>query len=208
MKKKKTVDYINELRFGSDQEKCVLGENLLRQYKGWTRSLRLKDLLDFLNCIQDNKEKIGAAQFFGKFRAFSFEEFIYRLLKTKLDIPRRLQVFWGEKCLIWKEDTQHYGIEVDIAVGRKLDGFIKPAVAVDAKVELDAARLKTALASVLLVKRLNPKTKCFIVYIRKEVNNLLLNAANTWIDGIFQFSLERDESDNFLTLVQNATLQF
>lgn len=208
MKKKTTVDYINELRFSSNQEKRMLGEELLRRYERWTRSTLLADLLDFLNCIQENKEMIGVAQFFGKFRASSFEEYIYRLLRTKLDIPQPMQVFWGEKCLIWKENTQRYGIEVDVSIGRKSDGFVKPAVAIDAKVELDSARLKTALASMLLVKRLNQKTKCFLVYIRKEVANLLLNAANTWIDGIFQFGLERNEIANFLRLVQNATQQF
>ncbi|MFQ6074132.1 MAG: hypothetical protein ACE5KC_02820 [Candidatus Bathyarchaeia archaeon] len=206
MKKKKTIDYINELRFGSDQEECMLGEELLRQYQRWNRSLRLRDILYFLNFIQNKKEKIGAAQFFGKFRACSFEEFIYRLLKTKLDITRRLQVFWGEKCLIWKRNSQRYGIEVDIAIGRKLDEFVEPAVAIDAKVELDSARLKTALASMLLVKRLNQQTKCFIVYIRREVSNPLLNAANTWVDGIFQFGPERNEITNFLKSAQKATL--
>jgi hypothetical protein len=205
MKKKKTLDYINELRFSADQEKSVLGENLLKQYKRWTRSLRLKDLLDFLSCIQNNKEKIGVAQFFGRFRATSFEEFVYQLLKTKLPTARRLDIFWGEKCLIWKDDNQGYGVEIDVAVGRKLDGFVKPAVAVDAKVELDAARLKTALASMLLIKRLNPKTRCFIVYIKREVSNLLLAASDTWIDGIFEFSLERNEITDFLRAVQNVT---
>jgi hypothetical protein len=95
MKRKKTIDYINELRFSSDREKSVLGENLLKQYRRWTQSLRLKELLDFLSCIRDNKEKIGVAQFFGRFRASSFEEFVYQLLKTELPISGRLQVFWA-----------------------------------------------------------------------------------------------------------------
>jgi hypothetical protein len=208
MKKKKTIDYINELRFSSDNEKRMLGEKLLRQYERWSKSLRLKDLLDFLNCIQANKEKIGVAQFFGKFRASSFEEFVYSLLKTKLNPPEPLQVFWGEKCLIWKENSQRYGIEMDIAIGRELDEFVEPTVAVDAKVELDASRLKTALASMLLVKRLNPKTGCFIVYIRKEVSQLLLNATNTWVDGIFQLGNRRNEIANFLKAVQNEITRF
>jgi hypothetical protein len=204
MKRKKTIDYINELRFSSNRERSVLGENLLKQYRRWTRSLRLKDMLDFLGCIRDNKEKIGVAQFFGRFRASSFEEFIYRILRTKVDIPEGLQVFWGEKCLVWRKDEQRYGVEVDIAIGRKLDGLVKPAVAVDAKVELDAARLKTALASMLLLKQLNKKTRCFIVYINKEVSNFLLAASDVWVDGVFEFSLKRNEIADFLRAVQNA----
>jgi hypothetical protein len=111
----------------------------------------------------------------------------------------------GEKCLVWKESSQGYGVEVDIAIGRKLDGFVEPAVAVDAKVELDAARLKTALASMLLVKRLNPKTRCFIVYIKREVSNFLLAASDTWLDGVFEFSLKRNEVASFLRAVKSAT---
>jgi hypothetical protein len=184
----------------------MLGEELFRQYKRWTQSLRLTDLLDFLNSIQDSKESIGAPQFFGKFRATSLEEFVYRLLKTKLTLPKRLQVFWSEKCLIWKGNSQRYGVETDVSIGRKIDGFVKPLVAIDAKVELDASRLKTALASMLLIKRLNRKARCFIVYIRREISHSLLDAVDFWIDGIFHFSLRRNQTTDFLRIVQNAII--
>ena len=69
MKKKKTIDYIIELRFCSDQEKYMLGEKLFEQYQRQTQSMQSRDLPDFLKCIQDDKEKIGVAQFLGKFRA-------------------------------------------------------------------------------------------------------------------------------------------
>jgi hypothetical protein len=119
MRKKKTIDYIDELRFSFDKQKSALGEKLIRQYETWTQSLQLKDLLNFLNRIQENKEKVGTAQFFGKFRASAFEEFLYRLLKTRLELPSSLQIFWGEKCLIWMEKAQLYGVEVDITIGKK-----------------------------------------------------------------------------------------
>lgn len=204
MRKKKTINYIDDLRFGSDKQKSALGEKLVRQYETWTRSLQLKDLLNFLNHIQENKEKVGTAQFFGKFRASAFEEFLYRSLKTKLELPSPLQIFWGEKCLIWIEKAQPYGVEVDITIGKKTKGFVEPFVAIDAKVELDAARLKTALASMLLIKRLNQETRCFLTYLRKEISDTLLNAVDIWIDGIFHFSLKQDQIASFLSAVQNA----
>jgi hypothetical protein len=207
MRKKKAIDYIDELRFSSDKQKSALGEKLVRQYETWTQSLQLKDLLSFLNCIQENKEKIGTAQFFGRFRASALEEFLYRLLKTKLELPSPLQIFWGEKCLIWMEKAQPYGVEVDITIGKRTKGFVEPLVAIDAKVELDAARLKTALASMLLIKRLNQETTCFLTYLRKEISDTLLNAVNTWIDGIFHFSLKQNQIASFLSAVQNATLR-
>jgi len=204
MKRKKTINYIRELCRSSDSQVSMLGEELLRGYEKWTRSLRLTDLLDFLNRIHESKEKLGTAQFFGKFRASAFEEFAYRLLKAKLNLPSSLQIFWGERCLIWTKRYQSYGVEVDIAIGKRRKDFVEPIVAVDAKVELDAARLKTALASMLLIKRLNRKTSCFIVYLKKEISNVLLEAVEAWIDGVFHFSPGQNGIANFLTVVRNA----
>jgi hypothetical protein len=204
MKGKKTINYLEELCHSSNHQVSMLGERLLQEYERWSQTLRLTDLLDFLNCIQRSKEKLGTAQFFGKFRASAFEEFVYRLLKTKLDLPSTLQIFWGEKCLIWVEDDKPYGVEVDIAVGRRTKNFVEPVVAIDTKVELDAARLKTALASMLLIKRLNRKTRCFIVYIKKEISDVLLNAVKAWIDGIFHFSPEQNGIGSFLKAVENT----
>jgi len=109
-----------------------------------------------MQSIQENKERVGVSQLFGKFRAYSPEEFVYRLIQAKVSILKPLDVYWGEKCLIWRKDGQQHGMELDIIVGRKLNEFIEPTVAVDAKVELDASRLKTALASFLLLKNATP----------------------------------------------------
>jgi len=92
---KKTVDYINELRLSDSEEKRLLGNKLAVQYAKWTKTLNLQDL-GFANFIQENKAKIGVAQFFGKFRAYAFEEYIYHLLQAKISFPRHLQIF-GEK---------------------------------------------------------------------------------------------------------------
>ena len=207
-KLKKPIDYINSLRFCSDTETRKLGESLHKKYLRWTQSLNLSSLIGFLEAIQENRERIGVAQLFGKFRACSFEEFVYRLIQTKVSIPEGLSLYWGEKCLIWKEGGQRYGMELDTLIGRKTDGFVDAVVAIDAKVELDASRLKTTLASFLLLKQRNPDVKCFLVYMSREINPLLLKLSEPWVDGIYQLGPEKDETPAFLKSVQDALKGF
>jgi len=192
---KKTVDYINELRLSDSEEKRLLGNKLAVQYAKWTKTLNLQDFLGFANFIQENKAKIGVAQFFGKFRAYAFEEYIYHLLQAKISFPRHLQIFWGEKCLVWRKGGKGYAMEFDISIGKKINGFVEPNVVFDAKVELDSARLKTALASFVILKRWNSNVKCLLVYVVKDVDSALLELANYWIDGVFRLSLEKDETE-------------
>ena len=182
---KKPIDYVKALRLSSDPETRRLGETLHKQYLKWTKGLHLKDLLEFMQNIQDNKERVGVAQLFGKFRAYSLEEFVCRLIQAKVSIPKSLDVHWGEKCLILKRNGQQHGMEMDILVGKKIGGFIEPTVAVETKVELDASRLKTALASFVLLKKRHSHMKCFLVYMIGEVRPLLLKLTEPWIDGIY-----------------------
>jgi len=205
---KKPIDYVNQLLLNPNPDLHKLGENLQKRYEQWTRSLNLKHLLDFMKTIQENRDKIGVAQLFGKFRAYSFEEFVFRLIQAKVLIPKSFNVYWGEKCLVWKDDDREYGLEVDVVIGKKPDRFIEPLVAVDAKVELDASRLKTALASFLLLKRWNPNVKCFLVYMLGEIDFLLLKLTAPWIDGIYQFTQDRDETTAFVKSVQESVMQF
>jgi len=204
-KMKRPMDYIGDLCSSPNPETRRLGETLRGQYSQWTQNLSLEGLTTFLRTIQENKDRIGAPQLFGKFRAYAFEEFVYRLIQARIFIPENLGAYWGEKCLIWNDDSQKYGTELDILIGKKLNEFIEAKVAVDAKVELDAARLKTTLASFLLLKERNPKVKCFLVYMREEVNPILLDLAKPWIDGIYQLSPERDETEGFIKSLQDAT---
>jgi len=203
---KKPIDYVNVLRLNPKREKRELGETLHEQYWQWTRSLFLKDLLSFIQTVQEGKDQVGAAQFFGKFRAYSLEEFVYRLIRAKVSLSEPLGVYWGEKCPIWRGSREEYGMEVDVLVGKKLDGFVQPVVAVDAKVELDASRLKTSLASFLLLKRCHPHAKCLLVYLIEEVDPPLLRLTEPWIDRFYQFS-EGDETTAFVESVQAVVKQ-
>ena len=71
---KKAIDYINALCLSENAEKRSLGKRLKAQYTKWTKTLNLKDFLVFNETIQKNKAQIGVAQFFGKFRAYAYEE--------------------------------------------------------------------------------------------------------------------------------------
>lgn len=198
---KKPIDYINELCSSERETQRRLGETLKAQYERWTKTLALKDFLKFNEIIRMNKSEIGVAQFFGKFRAYAFEEYIYRLIKGKVAINKPFDIFWGEKCLVWQEGEKGYTMEFDVSIGRKICEFIDPLVVFDAKVELDSARLKTALASFAVLKHWKPTAKCVLVYITKELDSHLLELAKNWIDGVFQFSWENDETDVFLNYV-------
>lgn len=201
---KKTVDYIVELCSNGKESRQSLGKILRRQYMKWTKTLDLKDFLDFNNMILVNKAEIGAAQFFGKFRAYAFEEYVYRLLMEKVHIAMPLKLFWGEKCLVWQGEGKNYAIEFDISIGMKKDEVVDPFVVLEAKVELDSARLKTALASFTMLERLKPNVECILVYVVKDVNETFLQLAKKWSVKIFQLSLERNETDIFLNHVSKC----
>lgn len=198
---KKAINYINDLRLSREETRRALGNLLLFKYEEWTTTLSLKDFLDFNDLIMKNKTEIGAAQFFGKFRAYAFEEYVYRLLKERVCINKPLELFWGEKCPIWSKDGENYAIEFDISIGRKAEGFVEPVMVFDAKVELDSARLKTALASFMMLKHWKPKIKCVLVYVARELEETLLELAKNWTEAIFQFSSENDETEAFIGYV-------
>jgi len=195
---KKAIDYINELCLSETTKKQSLGKKLKAQYDKWTKTLSLQDLLTFNEIIQQNRAEIGAAQFFGKFRAYAFEEYVCRLLHAKIHIPKPLQLLWGEKCLVWRKGEREYVMEFDVSIGKKANNFVEPVIVFDAKVKLDSARLKTALASFAVLKMLNPKVRCLLVYVVKEIDSAFLELACNWMDGIFQFSHKKDETEAFL----------
>lgn len=203
-RRKKPVHYMNELCSNPNHEIRNFGKLLKQEYKQWTTSLYLKDMLRFIRAIQTHKDKIGGAQLFGKFRAYVLEEYVYRLIQAKVFIPKPLELYWGEKCLILEKDRFKYGVEMDVTIGKPYHGLVKPQVVVDAKVELDACRLKTTLASFVLLKQAQPNIKCFLVYIKREVHPKLLKLAKPWIDGLYEFTMEKDETSTFISTVQKA----
>lgn len=198
---KRATDYIEALRLSKEKTKSTLGEELKHSYSKWSKTLNLQDFLQFLEKIKENKNAIGVPQFFGKFRAYAFEEYVYRLVNARANIPEHLQTFWGEKCIVWREGKNEHAIEFDVSIGTKANGFVEPKMVFEAKVELDAARLKTALASFAILKRWNPKTKCVLVYLIKDFDAVLIKLAENWIDDAFHFSVKDNNLGNFIAFV-------
>lgn len=198
---KKAIDYINDMCLSVKASNRVLGKTLQLKYEQWAKTLALKDFLDFNNSIMENKAEIGVAQFFGKFRAYAFEEYVYRLLKERVRINDNLKLFWGDKCIVWGKNSERYAMEFDISIGKKIDGFVEPTIVFDTKIELDSARLKTALASFVMLKSWKPKAKCVLVYVMRDLDETLLRLAKNWTDAVFQFSLENDETEVFVEYV-------
>lgn len=99
-------------------------------------------------------------------------------------------------------------MEFDVSIGKKDGGFVDPAMVFEVKVELDSARLKTALASFMILKTWKPKVKCALVYLIKDLDLALLKLAEHWVDGIFQFSPKSKESDFFIEFVNKCLSSF
>ncbi|MGC9095000.1 MAG: hypothetical protein ACP5IM_05270 [Candidatus Bathyarchaeia archaeon] len=201
---KRAADYINALCISENKAKSVLGNELKQRYKRWLETLNLQDFLLFIETIKENREKIGVPQFFGKFRAYAFEEYVYRLIATRVAIPKSLQLFWGEKCTVLRENGNVYAMEFDVSIGKKAENFVDPLMVFETKVELDSARLKTALASFILLKQWNPKAKCILVYLIRDVDTALLRLAKQWADGMFHFSSKKGELDCFVEFVNKS----
>jgi hypothetical protein len=198
---KRAIDYIEALCASGDKEKSALGEELKQLYDKWLKTLNLQDFLRFIETIRENRDKIGVPQFFGKFRAYAFEEYVYKLVKVKCCVPKSLQTFWGEKCIVWRECESEYAMEFDVSIGKRINNFVEPTVVFEAKIELDSARLKTALASFAILKQSNPEAKCIIISLIEDFDPLLLKLAEHWADGTFQLNTKTSTPDNFVNFV-------
>jgi hypothetical protein len=206
---KKPIDYINDLCISGDSNKRLLGRSLQSSYERWTQTLAFSDFYDFMNLIRDRKAEIGSAQFFGKFRAYAFEEYIFRLLQKELPIHEPMKVFWGEKCMVLGGSGGSYAMEFDITIGKRKNNHIEPVMAIEAKVELDSARLKTAIGSFAILKSLKPEVKGLLVYMIKELNENFLKLAENWIDATFQISPENNQTESLLRFIRaEGTLIF
>lgn len=205
---KRAIDYIGALCVSEDKEKIALGEKLKQLYDKWLKTLNLQDFMHFLETIKKNKDKIGVPQFFGKFRAYAFEEYVYKLINAKCCVPKGLQTFWGEKCIVWREGENEYAMEFDVSIGKRVNNFVEPKVVFEAKVELDSARLKTALASFAILKQSNPKAKCILIYLIKDFDPFLFKLGEHWADGTFQLNTKTSAPNNFVNFVNKLLKEY
>jgi len=203
------LTYIERLLKSKNKRGVAAGRKLLKIYEAWKTSLSIDDFLYFLRLIQyDLKEDImlslkGMIQMIGQFKAYSFEEFLMDLIKKKLkELNKPLEVLWNEKLPIWKAPTnEEYAATFDIAIIKRVNGKITPLIVIEAKVDVDAPRLKTALFNSILLKNTYPDVKYALVYVNWNADVILMSLARNFLDAIFNFNSE-SEVKRFLDFIE------
>jgi len=127
----------------------------MESYLRWKRSL-IEDFMESINLIHRMRDRIqralgGLPQMVGQFRAYSLEEYIRDLIKAR--VKPKLGVYWNEDVVVWRRGVEECKMKFDVVVGRVRGGELVPSLIVEAKVDLDAPRLKALMLSSLPVER-------------------------------------------------------
>ncbi|MEM1545976.1 MAG: hypothetical protein QXY40_02870 [Candidatus Methanomethylicia archaeon] len=188
MRRKKTVNYIEQIA----KYDYKLGGKLRESYSRWIETLSIDDFNDFLDLIYEFKEDIMRGlgrllQTIGQFRAYSLEEYIYQLIRRRVRIPRSMDVYWNEDVAIWKLNSYTYTVRFDILIGSKNNKYVEPAIIVEAKVEVDAPRLKNVFMNFILAKTLKPNVKTILVYVNWNASQILKYITLKYVDRLYWF---------------------
>ncbi|RLE69973.1 MAG: hypothetical protein DRJ37_07215 [Thermoprotei archaeon] len=197
MRRTKAINYIQLMKNNSNPEVARAGLELEELYFKWKKSLDVRDLVDFVEAIEEKyawalKKGLGRMpQSIGQFRAYALEEYIYDITSQVLGNDYR--ILWNEKIPVWEEEFE-YSIAQDLAV---LDYKGKLKAVVEAKVEVDAQRLKAVLMNFSLLK-ISRKPFCAIVYIRWNADEKLkFLARRICVDEIFDFNRNPSEVERY-----------
>ncbi|MCS7386384.1 MAG: hypothetical protein NDF55_06580 [archaeon GB-1867-005] len=199
MRRTRALDYIKRLLSHSGGVEA--GEELLKLYFKWKETLDLKDFLVFIESIQSKwKDRImqvlkGMPQMIGQFRAFSFEEYIVDLIRAKVD-PEGMgfKILWNEKLLIWRYGDCEYWSALDVVVSR-IEGAVNvPIVVVEAKIDVDAPRLRSTMLNFELLKRMYPEVRTVLAYLYWNADEVLKSMAKMFVDELFDFNFESQVS--------------
>jgi len=188
LRRKKTVNYIEQIA----KYDYKLGGKLRESYSRWIETLSIDDFNDFLDLIYEFKEDIMRGlgrllQTIGQFRAYSLEEYIYQLIRRRVRIPRSMDVYWNEDVAIWKLNSYTYTVRFDILIGSKNNKYVEPAIIVEAKVEVDAPRLKNVFMNFILAKTLKPNVKTILVYVNWNASQILKYITLKYVDRLYWF---------------------
>ena len=197
MRRTKPIDYIRLLKNSNISELVDIGEELESLYFKWKKSLEINDVIDFIEAIEEKyahaiEEGLGRMpQSIGQFRAYSLEEYLYDI--TSKVLKDNYSVLWNEKIPVWNEGFE-YGIAQDIVIA---DKNLNPLVVVEAKVEVDAQRLKAVLMNFSLLK-MTKKPKCALVYVRWNADEKLkFISKKIAVDEIFDFNRNSGEVERY-----------
>lgn len=156
-----------------------LVERLWTAYRLWSEKLDVKELINFLNISSLAGRKLGKySQWIGRMRSIALEEFLYLLLVER---------YGGEHRVVWNQpmpisDPLPYRVTPDIVIQSD-----EKLVVVEAKVEVDAQRLKALLWDIMILKMNYPKLWAILVYHTLDGKVLLLDYAKaTFIDHVFE----------------------
>jgi len=212
MRRTRPIDYINRLLNSGVKKGVGAGEELLKSYKRWKRSLRVDEFMDFIDLIQVRWKDVimsvlgGLPQMIGQFRAYSLEEYVYDLLTGKLGLNKGdFKTLWNEKIEVWrttKEKKITYSTALDLAVLRR----DKPIIALECKIDVDAPRLKAAMLNFMLLKMMDESIKTALIYVNWNADEILKRVAELSINSLYNFNKGRDDEVNrFLNDVSTWT---
>ncbi len=194
--------YIDRLVASENVDAVNTSKKLKVEYERFKSTLKVEDFDRFLDLILQNSNVImkalgGLPQLIGQFRAFSLEEYVLELLVRRVGVERKF-IFWNDDVAIWKEGGETCKMKFDIVIGRKIKNEIHPVLTVEAKVDVDAPRLKASIFEALMVKRLHKDCKCLLVYVSWNADKIWHRIAMTGFDGIYQFYSSQDDVERFV----------
>lgn len=203
MRRIRGIDYINRiLNMGFHD----FGLKLLSLYNRWKTSLSIQDFMEFSDYISsllgNSMFKANfSPQMMGQFRAYSFEEYIYDLIASRMDLPSSMyNLLWNEKIPLWSECREVYESSFDIIILKRRDN--KPKVVIEAKIDVDSPRLRIVLFNSLLLSKLYDDLYCYLVFINWNASSLLRSMALKFVDGVFNVS-RHGQIEAFLNRLKN-----
>lgn len=204
------LTYINRLLASKDPDGVLVGKELLKQYRKWRQTLALSDFYTFFTSINERYKSVilrvlrGFPQLIGQFRAFALEEYIRELLVRRVGIPEN-RMFWNHDIVIWRSPT--YGVKTakfDLVIGDHYRQRTVPRILVEAKIDVDAQRLRAAILAFLLARRQYPRASTFLIYIFWNADPIWFEMASTAFDHIFCFHPDRNQVSAFLREVKRV----
>ena len=188
MRRRKALNYIEKLMM-HDYE---LGVKLRESYNQWIETLSIDDFNRFLNLIYEFRENImrstgGLMQMIGQFRAYSLEEYVYQVIRRRVRVPVGMDVYWNDDVVVWRINSYVYTVRFDLLIGSKNNKYVDPSIIVEAKVEVDAPRLKNVFMNFTLAKFLKPNVETILVYVRWNASQALKSITLKYVNKVYWF---------------------
>jgi len=188
LRRRKALNYIEKLMM-HDYE---LGVKLRESYNQWIETLSIDDFNRFLNLIYEFRENImrstgGLMQMIGQFRAYSLEEYVYQVIRRRVRVPVGMDVYWNDDVVVWRINSYVYTVRFDLLIGSKNNRYVDPLIIVEAKVEVDAPRLKNVFMNFTLAKILKPNVETILVYVRWNASQTLKSITLKYVNKVYWF---------------------